>query len=56
MPHYEAAVEHFRRALEPPGAGFDMMRALIDIHGLIALNRPAEFERLVREAVKRYPG
>ena len=55
VPHYEAAVEHFRRALDLPGAGFDVMRALIDIHGLIALNRPAEFERLVREAVKRYP-
>ena len=55
VPHYEAAVQHFRRALELPGAGFDEMRALIDIHGLIALNRPTEFERLVREAVKRYP-
>lgn len=55
VPHYEAAVEHFRRALELPGAGFDVMRGLIDIHGPIALNRPAEFERLVHEGVKRYP-
>lgn len=55
VPHYEAAVEHFRRALELPGAGFDVMRGLIDIHGPIGLNRPAEFERLVHEGVKKYP-
>lgn len=55
VPHYETAVAHFRRGLELPGAGFDAMRALIDIHGPLALNRPAEYERLVREAVKRYP-
>jgi len=54
-PHYEAAVEHFRRALELPGAGFDVMRGLIDIHGPIGLNRTAEYERLVQQGVKRFP-
>jgi hypothetical protein len=31
------------------------MRGFIDIHGLIGVNQPAEYERLVREAVKQYP-
>ena len=55
--HYDAAILHMRRAIDEAGprAPFDWMRSLIDIHGLIGVNRPADYERLVREAVKRYP-
>ncbi len=57
MKHFEAAAGHVRRALELGGrdAPFFMMRSLIDLHGLIGLNRPAEYERLVHEGVTRYP-
>ena len=55
--HFEAAAGHMRRARElaGPDAPFLMLRALIDLHGVIGLNRPAEYERLVREGVARYP-
>jgi len=55
--HYDAAILHMRRGLELAGrqAPFDWMRGFIDIHGLIGVDRPAEYERLVREAVTRYP-
>jgi hypothetical protein len=55
--HLEAAVLHMRRgrALEGPRAPFLSLRALIDIHGVLGLNQPAEYERLVREGVARYP-
>jgi len=36
-------------------APFDWMRGFIDIHGVVGVDRPAEYERLVREAVARYP-
>ena len=46
-----------RRAFEIAGgrAPFDWMRGFIDIHGLVGVDRPTEYERLVREAVKQYP-
>lgn len=55
--HFEAAAVHMRRGLElaGPEASFFMMRSLIDLHGPIGLNRPAEYEKLVREGVTRYP-
>jgi hypothetical protein len=55
--HFEAAAVHMRRALEVagPDASFMMMRPLIDLHGIIGLNRPADYERLVREGLARYP-
>lgn len=55
--YYEAAILHMRRGLElaGPRAPFDWMRGFIDIHGVVGVNRPAEYERLVREAAARYP-
>lgn len=55
--HFDAAILHMRRGLELAGrqAPFDWMRGFIDIHGLVGVNRPEEYERLVREAVTRYP-
>jgi hypothetical protein len=55
--HLEASALHRRRALElaGPDAPFRMMRALIELHDHVGLNRPAEYERLVRESVARYP-
>jgi hypothetical protein len=55
--YYESAIVHMRRGLELAGrrAPFDWMRGFIDIHGLIGVDRPAEYEQLVREAVKKYP-
>jgi hypothetical protein len=53
--HFEAAVVHFRRALDLPGADIMAMRVLIDVHGPVGLNRPAEYERLVHEGLKRFP-
>ena len=55
--HYDAAILHMRRGLELAGrrAPFDWMRGFIDIHGVVGVDRPAEYERLVREAVARYP-
>lgn len=58
--HFEAAVLHLRRALELADPRdrqytFMIMRTLIDLHGLVGLNRPAEYERLVLEGVKQFP-
>ena len=53
--HFEAAVVHFRRALELPGADFGAMRVLIDVHGAVGLNRPEEYERLVYVGLTQYP-
>ena len=55
--HYELAILHMRTAIEKAGsrAPFDWMRSFIDIHGLIGVDRPVEYERLVRAAVKQYP-
>lgn len=55
--HYEAAIEQMRRGLDLAGARapFDWFRGFIDIHGIVGVNRPAEYERLVKEAVTRYP-
>jgi hypothetical protein len=55
--HFEAAALHMRRGLElaGPDTSFMILRSLIDLHGVIGLNRPAEYERLVREAVARHP-
>lgn len=55
--HLEAAAVHMRRGLElaGPDASFLMVRSLIDLHGAIGLDRPAEYERLVRDGVARYP-
>jgi len=55
--HFEAAILHMRRALELAGrqAPFIWIRGLIDIHGVVGVNQPAEYERLVREAAGRYP-
>lgn len=55
--YYDAAILHMRRGLELAGrrAPFDWMRGFIDIHGVVGVDRPAEYERLVREAVARYP-
>ena len=55
--HFEAAVLHLRRGLElaGPDTSFMTRRSLIDLHGVIGLNRPTEYERLVREAVARHP-
>lgn len=55
--HYDAAITEMRRGLELAGnrASFDWMRGLIDIHGIVGVDRPAEYERLVREAVTKYP-
>lgn len=56
--HLEAAVLHMRRAIElggPDSSSFLGMRGLIDLHGVGGLNRPAEYERLVRASITRYP-
>jgi hypothetical protein len=55
--HLETAAVHIRRGLElaDPDDSFWIMRSLIDLYGLFGLDRPAEYERLVRESVQRYP-
>jgi hypothetical protein len=57
LKHLEAAAVHMRRGLQlaGPGRSFFMMRALIELHGPIGLDRPAEYERLVRQSVAQYP-
>jgi hypothetical protein len=55
--HYEMAIREMRRGLELAGrnASFDWYRGFIDIHGIVGVDRPAEYERLVREGVVKYP-
>lgn len=55
--YFESAIVLMRRALEMagPNVSFDWVRGYIDIHGVVGVNRPAEYERLVRDAVVRYP-
>lgn len=56
MKHYELAITHMRRGIElaGPRAPFDWVRGYIDIHGIIGVDRPAEYERIVRESVVKY--
>ena len=55
--HLETAAVHMRRGLElaGPDDSFLTMRSLIDLYGFFGLDRPADYERLVREGVARYP-
>jgi hypothetical protein len=55
--HFESAAVHGRRAIELEGSAstFMTLRSLIDLYGRFGLNRPAEYERLVREGLARYP-
>ena len=55
--YFETAIVHMRRGLELAGrrAPFNWMRGFIDIHGIVGVNRPAEYEQLIRAAVKQYP-
>jgi hypothetical protein len=48
---------HLRRAFELGGGDAPevAIRSLIDIYGLVGLNRPDEEEKIAREAVVRYP-
>jgi len=56
---FEMAAVHLRRAVElTAGSGAmtdDPIRGLIDLYGPFELNRPAEYERLVGEGLKRHP-
>jgi tetratricopeptide (TPR) repeat protein len=51
----EQAAVHGRRAFELGNDPRTAIRGLIDIYGPLGLNRPDEQERVIREAVKRYP-
>jgi len=51
----DQAAVHARRAFELGNDPRTAIRALIDIYGPLSLNRPAEQERAIREAVTRYP-
>jgi hypothetical protein len=56
--HFEIAAVHLRRAVDLEGSNastFDSMRSLIDVYGPIGLDRPAEYERLVGEGLRRHP-
>lgn len=56
---FEIAVVQLRRAVdltpssEPMSS--DPLRGLLDLYGPLELNRPAEYERLVGEGLKRHP-
>jgi len=52
---FEQGASHARRAFELGDDPRNAIRGLIDIYGPLALRRPDEQERVVREAVKRYP-
>jgi tetratricopeptide (TPR) repeat protein len=53
---FEKAAIHARRAFELGGPDpRSAIRALIDIYGPIGLNRPEEQERVIRDAIRRYP-
>ena len=51
----EKAAVQARRAFEIGGDPRTAIRSLIDIYGPFSLNRPDEQERVIREAVVRYP-
>jgi hypothetical protein len=51
----EKGAVHARRAFELGDDPRTAMRGLIDIYGPLGLNRPDEQERVIREAVTRYP-
>jgi hypothetical protein len=51
----EKAAVHARRAFELGEDPRTAIRGLIDIYGPLSLNRSDEQERVIREAVKRYP-
>jgi hypothetical protein len=53
--HFEAAVAQGRRSIALAPGDFDIFALLIDNHGRIGLNRPAEYERLVREGLQQHP-
>jgi hypothetical protein len=57
--HFEIAAVHLRRAVDLTPSGNPMMddpiRSLIDFYGPREHNRPAEYERLVAEGLKRHP-
>lgn len=54
---FELAAAHLRRGFELGGgeSPWIAIRSLIDIYGLLGLNRPDEEEKIAREAVLRYP-
>jgi hypothetical protein len=54
---FETAATHLRHGFELGGgeSPFVAIRALVDIYGFIALDRPGEQEKIAREAVVRYP-
>ena len=55
--HWETAAAQFRKALDlkGPRADFFEYRILIDVYGVLGLDRPDGYDKLVREGVKRYP-
>jgi hypothetical protein len=55
--HLETAATHFARGLELKGsdAEFWDYRALVDVYGVVGLNRPEDYERFVRAGVTRFP-
>lgn len=54
---FETAAMHFRRAFELGGGEtpWITIRALVDLYGFGALDRPDEQEKIARDAVVRYP-
>jgi hypothetical protein len=56
---FELAADELRRAVDLTPAGGSMREdpivGLIDLHGPAELNRPAEYERLVGEGLRRHP-
>jgi hypothetical protein len=56
---FEIVAVHLRRAVDLTASSdamtYDPIRSLIDIYGPLGLNRPAEYERLVGEGLKRHP-
>jgi hypothetical protein len=54
---FETAAAHLRRGFDLGGGAYPdaTIRAVIDIYGAIGLNRPDEQEKVVREAVARFP-
>ncbi len=54
---FELAAVHLRRGFELGGGDspWIAIRTLIDVYGLLGLNRPDEEEKIAREAVVRFP-